>query len=117
MELGTSAELVVLAKPVDEDGNPTGPPVDIKTLDHEVTFYLAQSLEVLDTGTLPDGHADSIEEGDNIIKAAVTSVRVLDDETEVGVICPTPRNGAITVFNRANFLKKPEIYVLFYVLL
>lgn len=103
MDLGSSAELVVLAEPVDENGNPIGPPVDIKTLDHEVRFYLNQSLEVLDPDTLPDGHADSIEEGDNIIKAAVTSVRVLDDETEA----PPAFSfypGSIVAFNILSFL-------------
>jgi pyrrolidone-carboxylate peptidase len=83
MNLGSSAELVVLAEPVDENGDPTGPPVDIRTLDHGVEFHLEQPLEVLNPDTLPDGNADAIEEGDNKIIAAVTSVRVLDDETEV----------------------------------
>lgn len=107
MDLGSSAELVVLAEPVDENGNPTGPAVDITTLDHAVKFYLDQPLEVLDPETLPDGQAQSIEEGDNIIKAAVTSVRVLDDGTEL----PAQFSfypGSIVAFNILRFLALGE---------
>lgn len=107
MDLGTSAELVVLAEPVDENGNPTGQAVDIRTLDHGVRFYLDQPLEVLDEDTLPDGHAQSIEEGENIIKAEVTSVRVLDDDTEV----PAEFSffpGSIVAFSILRFLAQGE---------
>lgn len=107
MNLGSSAELVVLAQPVDEDGNPTGSEVDIKTLEHDVRFYLADSLEVLDPDTLPDGHAQSIEEGDNIVKAAVSSVRILDDKTEVPALFSF-YPGSIVGFNILRFLALGE---------
>lgn len=84
MDLGDLAQLVVLAEPVDSNGNPTGPAIDIRSLDYDVEFFLEHLLPVLNPATLPDGIAHAVLFGENLIKAAVTSVRVLDDEQVIG---------------------------------
>lgn len=80
MNIADTAILKALAVPVDQNGNPTGPGQDITELGYGVEFYLDQPLEVLSQGQLPDGFAVAIQDGSNVIRAAVTSVRVLDDE-------------------------------------
>ncbi len=80
MNIADTAVLRALSVPVDQNGNPTGPGQDITELGYGVEFYLDQPLEVLSQGQLPDGVAIAIQEGSNIIRAAVTSVRILDDE-------------------------------------
>lgn len=82
MDIGDTATLKALAVPVDANGNPTGAPVqDLRDLGYGVDFFLALPVDqVLDPTTLPPGRADAILQGDNLIRAAVTSVRVVDDE-------------------------------------
>ena len=81
MDIGDTATLKALAVPVDSNGTPTGaPPQDLRDLDYGVDFFLEnQADHVLDPTTLPPGEANAIIEGNNLIRAAVTSVRVLDD--------------------------------------
>jgi pyrrolidone-carboxylate peptidase len=82
MDIGDTATLKALAVPVDSNGNPTGAPAqDLRDLGYGVDFFLALPTDqVLDPTTLPPGRADAILQGSNLIRAAVTSVRVLDDE-------------------------------------
>lgn len=82
MDIGDTATLRALAVPVDSNGNPTGAPAqDLRDLGYGVEFFLALPTDqVLDPTTLPPGRADAILQGNNLIRAAVTSVRVLDDE-------------------------------------
>jgi len=79
MDIGDSATLLALAQPVDENGNPDGPLQDIRDLGYGVEFYLEEPLELLDPNTLPPGDAYAIQSGQNLIRAAVTSVRVVDE--------------------------------------
>lgn len=84
MDIADSATLKALAVPVDSNGNPTGePPQDLRDLDYGVEFFTESPPDVLDPTTLPDGNAFAIQEGNNLIRAAVTSVRALDEEPVV----------------------------------
>jgi pyrrolidone-carboxylate peptidase len=75
LDLTQTAELVALAVPVDANGNPTGAPAqDVRDLGYGVQFFLENAPEqVLYPQALLDGHAIAIDDGDNIIHAALTS--------------------------------------------
>lgn len=105
MEVGDTGTLKVLAQPVDSNGTPTGQAIDIRDLDHDVTFHLDDPLEVLDRDILLDAVAVAIQEGDNLIKAAVTSVRIIEDEYQPGI---SFYPGSIAAFNILQFFEQGE---------
>ncbi len=81
LDLAGTATLRALAELVDQQGNPTGEPrQDLRDLGYGVMFYLNHPLDVLEPTPLADGDAIAISEGSNVIRAAITSVRVIDDE-------------------------------------
>jgi pyrrolidone-carboxylate peptidase len=81
LDLAGTATLRALAEPVDQQGNPTGEPrQDLRDLGYGVMFYLDELLDVLAPTPLADGNAIAISEGSNVIRAAITSARVIDDE-------------------------------------
>ncbi|MEP6849668.1 MAG: IPT/TIG domain-containing protein [Acidobacteriota bacterium] len=82
MNLADAAILEALAQPVDASGNPTGPAQDVRDLGYDREFYLDLPPTLLDPTTLPDGNAFAIQEGGNLIRAAITSVRVLEEGDE-----------------------------------
>ena len=103
MNLSDTAQLYVMAEPVDSNGNSTGPAVNIEDLDYGVEFFLDDLIDVLDPTTLPEGDAFAVQTGDNLIKAAVTSVEILDDE-EVIAFYPDSISG----FSIMEFLARGE---------
>ena len=103
MNIGDSALLKALAQPVDENGNPTGPPQDLRDLDYDVEFFLELPLVLLDPSTLPDGDAFAIQEGQNIIRVAITSVIVVDEDTPF-----TFWPGAVLGFDILRFLAEGQ---------
>jgi pyrrolidone-carboxylate peptidase len=81
LDLDGTATLRALAEPVDQQGNPTGEPrQDLRDLGYGVMFYLDDPLDVLAPTPLADGDAIATSEGSNLIRAAITSTRVIDDE-------------------------------------
>lgn len=79
MNIADTAILKAMAQPVDSNGNPIGPMQDVRELGYDVEFYLELPLELLDPTSLPEGNAFAIQSGENLIRAAVTSVRVVEE--------------------------------------
>ena len=80
MNLADTATISALAVPVDQNGNPTGAsPRDVRDLGYGVEFYLDTALDVLLSSALLDGNAIAVADGSNLIRARLTSVRVIDE--------------------------------------
>jgi pyrrolidone-carboxylate peptidase len=84
MDIADTALLKALAQPVDSNGNPTGAPAqDLRDLGYDVEFFLQDPLQVLDPEAMKPGNAFAILEGNNIIRAAVTSEPVVGEASEL----------------------------------
>ncbi|HEY0457555.1 MAG TPA: IPT/TIG domain-containing protein [Pyrinomonadaceae bacterium] len=73
MDVGESAVIKALARPVDASGNPTGAPaIDLRDLGYDVEFFLVDAAPtVLDPVALQPGQAYAYLPGDNSIRARI----------------------------------------------
>jgi len=104
LNIGDDDILKAMAQPVDENGNPTGGPrQDLRDLGFHVEFYLEGSGPELDPTRLPDGNADALLPGQDVIRAAVTSPPVI---TEGGPADFGFWPGGVVGFSILNFLAR-----------
>lgn len=105
LDIGDQDSLRAMAQPVDVNGIPTGGPrQDLRDLGFHPEFYLEGRGSELDPTRLPDGTADSLQPGQDIIRASVTPPPVISEGDPVPDFSFWP--GGVLGFSILSFLAR-----------
>lgn len=112
MNLGDSANLRALARPVDETGQPIpgAPRRDLREMGFRVEFFLVSPTSpVLHHDLLTPGHALAVQVGENLIRAAVTSPPIIRDPDTGEILNFAFWPGSVFGFDIVRFLSEGQM--------